>query len=270
MIIPDQNAFTINRLAGSFFPFSFKTCQKERAHSLFVCAQSVVDVCALIERYALANLVVFCVEQSSQFDPQTDQPVSLAGLAIHAKTGFSAIDSQTIILPKANLYPLLSTFSHCNLSLFDMGSDWNEDQVIRQVLACRERDWGRGGTILSELPASQIFLDSHDDCYLSMETFHSELPGDVFARTLQIYTGTLLAEVHASAPDIPEMPRELLETFWKTDSAFTMLQQAARLKNDCLQMGVSRRPYHFGEAEEYPVEFWITYELQSRKWRVAL
>jgi len=121
MTIPNVNAFTINRLTGSFFPFSLEVSQKGNVISTFVCAQRVVDLCDLIEKHSLEYLVIFGVEHASQFDKFTKKEISIEGLATNAKIPFSAIDSETIVLPKEKLLPLLSTFGHYNLNLFDIG-----------------------------------------------------------------------------------------------------------------------------------------------------
>jgi hypothetical protein len=270
MIISDRNAFTINQQAGSFFPFSLKVSETEDVVSMFLCAQRVIDVCDVIESHALDSLAIFGLGQTSSFDEQTDEATSLVNLAAEAKVTFSAIDTQTIVLPKQNLLPLLSTFDHYNLSLFDIGNNWTEDQVISQVMAYREHDWRGQETILSKLPGSTFFLNSHDDCYLTIESYDYDVPKHIFARALQIYVGTILAENQQSPSDIPEIPPNLLDMFWKDSFNITILRETTSLEKGQLKIGLSQQAYSFSESGCYEPEFWVSYDSQSQKWLMDL
>lgn len=266
MIIPSTNAFTINRLGDSFFPFTIEVSQKDDVSRIFVCAQSVVDICDLIEKHATNNLVIFGVDQAFQFDKFTNKEISIKGLASNAEIPFSAIDSETIVLSKEYLLPLLATFDHYNLSLFDIKSDWNESLVISQVLADLEHDWRSQDAVLPKLPESRLFLNSHDDCYLTIESYSPEVSKDVFVRALQIYTGTVLAKKIKYSSELSDFPRDLINTFWKDDFGLTILEKITELKNDSLKLGVSKQPYNFNEKVKYTPEFWILYEVKNQKW----
>lgn len=270
MIIPSTNAFTINRLGltGTFFPFSIKVSQKDNVSSIFVCAQRVVDLCDLLEKHASNNLVIFGVDQASQFDKFTKKEISIEGLASNAKVPFSAIDSETIVLSKEYSLPLLSTFGHYNLSLFDIVNDWNESQVISQVLAYRAYDWRSQEVVLPKLPESRLFLSSHDDCYLTIESYSPDVSKDIFIRALQIYAGTVLATKIKFSSELSDFPQELVNIFWKDDFGLTILEKTTEPKNGCLKLGVSKQPYNFREKAKYTPEFWIVYEVQNQKWSV--
>lgn len=266
MRIRGTNAFTQNRLAGSFFPFSVKVSQKDGVSSIFVCAQRVVDLSDLIEKHAASNLVVFDVEQASRFDKITKKEISIEGLAVNAEIPFSAIDSETIVLSKEYLPPLLSTFGHYNLSLFDVKSSWNERQVISQVLAYQEHDWQNQEVILPRLTESGFFLNSHDDCYLTIESYCPDVSKDVFVRAIQIFAERILEKKIHSFPELPDFPQDLVNTFWKDNFGLTILERTTELKSDCLKLGVSKQPYNFREKKKYTPEFWIVYEVQNQKW----
>lgn len=270
MIIPSKNAFTINQLGftGSLFPFSIQVSQKDNVSGIFVCAQRVVELCDLIEKHASNNLVIFGVEQASQFDKITKKELSIEGLAANAAIPFSAIDSKTIVLAKEYLLPLLSTFSHYSLSLFDIRNGWSESQIISQVLACREHDWRSQDAVLAKLPESQLFLDGHDDCYLTIESYSPDVSKDVFVRALQTYTGTVLAKKIKRSSKISDFPRDLINMVWQADFSLTILEKTTELKNNHLKLGVSKQPYNFREKVKYTPEFWIVYEVENQKWLV--
>jgi hypothetical protein len=270
MKISGANAFTINRLglAGSLFPFGTEVTKKGSVNRIFLYAQRVIDLCDLIEKHVSNNLVIFGVEQASQFDKFTKKAMSLEGLASTSNVLFSAIDSETIVLPKEYLLPLLSIFSHYNLSLFDIGKGWNESQVISQVLTCHEHDWRSQDSILSKLPESRLFLHSHDDCYLTIETYDSHITKDVFIRALQLYSGTLLAKKLNFSYVIPDFPKDLIDTFWKDDFSLTIIERTTKLENDYLKLGVSRQAYSFREKRKYTPDFWIWFDVQNQKWSI--
>jgi hypothetical protein len=270
MIISQANAFSINRLAGAFFPLSVKVTQKENVTGMSLCAQAVVDVCDLIEQAAQDSIVVFGVGQVSNLDERTDLPISLAELAENAHVPFTMVDAGTIVLPKGSLFALLSTFCHYDLSLFDIGKDWREIDIISQVIAHREHDWRGQAPLLARLPASKFFLDCHDDCYLSLETCNPQAPKYFFMRTLQIFTGTILWEKHKTAFDVVDFPLALLNSFWGPEPALTILEQTIQLASDYARLGVSRKHFSFSEDAEYKPEFWIRYGFKNREWSVEL
>ncbi len=290
MKTPRTNAFTINRLhqirtsefeallgrlarsepwdlEGSFFPFSFRLSQKASVVSVFVCPQRIVDLCDLIEQHTLDCLVVFDVGHT-ELSELTGKIKSLEDLATKSKIPFSAVNSETIVLRKQYLLPLLSTFRHFDLYLFDIGNDWNEVQVTGQVLACREHDQQSHEAVLSTLSASQFFLYGHDDCYLTVETYEASAAKQIFARTLQIYAGTILDQENMPAFNVPEIPRDMLDAFWRDNLETSILRQATEIRDDRLEIGVSRQPFAFGEIIEYPLEFWIVYNVQNQTWLV--
>lgn len=260
------NAFTINRLGGSFFPLSVKVDQQQNVSSIFVCAQSVVDVCDLIIKHAKSHLVLFGVEQTSKFEENTNNPLPLKGLAVEARVSFSALDSETLDLPKASLLPLLTTFDHHNLNLFDVESDWGENQVISQILAYQDHKWQEKTFLLQNMPSSQLFLTSFDDCYLTIESYNPEISKEVFARTLQIFSGTYLESRINLGGDLPEIPVELVNSFWRDNFGLTILEQNTRILDGCLKIGVSLKPFNFTDSLEYPSEEWLVYNIQNQTW----
>ncbi len=269
MKIPAVNAFTINRLGlkdgAMFFPLSLEVSRRGKVITTSICAQRMVDLCDIIEKHALDYLVIFDVE-GYELDELTGRPLPLQAIARRAAVQFTAIDSETIIVPTGNIPSLLPTFHHYDLHLFDMANDRNELQVISQVLACREHDWRSQQAVLPNFPASTFFFDSHDDCYLTIESCSPELSKDVFVRTLQIFAGAILAQKAGSAIEIAEMPHELLNAFWQDEFGLTMLEEWTQTAEDRLEIGVSRQAFRFGEGAEYSMDFWLVYKMQSQEW----
>lgn len=271
MKIPNINSFTVHRLGleKSFFPFSLKVSQEANITHINIHPQRVIDMCNIIEKHALQHLVVFDVEQYSIVDSQTKQELSIEGLASNAQVSFSAIDSETIVLPTQELSRLLSTFRHYNLSLFDVERGCDENQIKSQISMCKKHDWFREPPLLPKLIASRFYLLSGEDRHVSVETYDTEPSRHIFSKALQFYAGTVLAEKHKSS-DVADIPQDILNIFWKDSVSLTILNEATNLQKGYLKIGVSRQQYDFKKPLGYFPEFRIVYELQSQKWFVEM
>jgi hypothetical protein len=263
-----DNAFTINRLGGSFFPLSLNVSRQGEVTHAFLCAQRLRDCCDLIAAFALEQLVLFGVDQVSLFDETNDTPCSLKQITAAANIPFTAVDDDTIVLAKTSLGSLLSTFNHFGLFAFDLPAAWREADVINQVIACKEQYWQTETFILPQLPASRLFIASHDDCYLTVQTRTPELIQRLFARTLSIYAETLLGKFSTQPIDVTGMPADTVETFWQDSFGLTILRKTTRIEDHNLIMGVTPKPFNFREADEYIPEFWIRYDWQGKQWAV--
>jgi len=266
MIVPETNAFTINRLGSSFFPLSIEVFRAGDVITAHLCAQRVLDICDIIEEHTAANLVLFRVDQLSLFDESGDHPLSLQSIAAQANIRFAAIDTETIVLAKATLKSLLVNFDHHNLMALEIGDTWSESEVVGQVITFLEHDWRIDEPLLAKLPASRNLLISHDDCFLTLQTRDPAFVRQVFARTLQIYAGTVLGEYNQTQPDIPEIPDELLLSFWQENFGLAVLRGTTEIDPRGLRIAVARKPFSFREPGEYPPQFWIRYELPDRHW----
>ncbi len=278
MIVPSMNAFTINRLGTKTesgldsmpFPLSAEVSTDQGVSGLHICAQRVVDLCDLLEKYAQDHLALFGVEahKSHLFEGFLWKRFPLTDLATLARVGYSAIDQETIVLPKENLLPLLTTIGHYELSLFDIPGDCDEIQIIGQVLASKEHDQRRHEAVLPKLPESRFFLHCHDDCYLTVESHDPGLPKDIFGRTLQIYAGTALEMEPGSPFDIADFPRDLIDVFWKSDLGITMWRDRTQVESDGLLIGVDAPSWLSQRDADYEGQFLILYDAGCQQWSV--
>lgn len=269
--IPSPNAFNINRLAGytSLFPFSVKYSKFGEVSSLFLCPQRVAGVCDLLEADASEMIAVFDVEQASKLDAQTGLLLPLVELANEAEIEYRQIDISTIVMSTKGLSRLLSDFDHYDFHMFDVGQNWNEEEIIEQVITCREHDWCSRAPILSSLSHSNLFLYCHDDCYLTLESYNSLLLKRVFARTLRIYAGTVLAEKLQTLPALSEVASDIIDDFWHDNLDLTILRGLTKYNNDRLQIGVSKREFTFVKGGEYFTDFLIEYDIANQTWTVS-
>jgi hypothetical protein len=263
--MPDftPNAFTINRLGlgGMFFPLSLRVTRTAAVTRAFMCTQRVTDIVDQIAENSSGHLAVFGLEQYSVFDEATDAPLTLAGLARQARGVFTVIDEATVVFPSDELKKLLAEFSHSSLTLFDLPPEWNENTVIRGVLAYREHDWSGDAPLLPEMPGSCFFIDSHDDCYLTVESAGTRLPRQIFARMLCLYAAAVLEQ-----PDIAAVPDGLVDALWQEEFGLAILRESTEITPTGLRVGVARKPFNFAENETYPSDFQLTYSPANRDW----
>jgi hypothetical protein len=262
------NAFTINTLGASAFPFGIKYRRSAAdVSTLQIFPQSVIDVCDLVTEFALPQLVLFDVGQASVIDQTTWQALALREVAREAAIECQAVDDTTIVLRADRLRPLLDNFSHYELSLFDVSQNWREEDVIGQVL--QSRGWQVAKPLLPDLVSSTLFLTCHDDCYLHVEARGADLLKCMMARTLQIYAGTVLYEELHIEQEIADVPIELLETLLAADGNLTILRADTQLNDSTLRIGMSRRAFVFGDLAEYPVETVISYACDGGHWSLS-
>jgi hypothetical protein len=258
---PERNAFDINRLNGGFFPLSLKVTRTAGITRASMCAQRVIDCADLIAASSTGHLAVFGLEQYSVFDEVKDVPLPLAGLARRAGAPVTAIDEDTIVIPAGQLSPLLNMFFHASLTMFDLPPDWEENALIRGVLACRNHDWSGDAPLLPELTGSRFYAASYDDCYMMVESLDTRLSRQIFARMLELYTTAVLGKT-----DIGAVPDELVDAFWREDFGLTVLRESVEVTPTGLRIGVARKPFNFKDDEAYPVDFYLTYDAVNRAW----
>jgi hypothetical protein len=259
----EPNAFTINRLGvgGGFFPLSLHVTSAAGVTRAFLCAQRVTDIADQIAENSSGRLSVFGLEQYSVFDEVSDIPLTLAGLTRLAGVEFTVVDEETVVFPAEKLKKLLSGFSHSNLTLFDLPPEWDENTVIRGVLAYREHDWKADAPLLPEMPGSRFFIDSHDDCYLTVESVDTLLPRQIFARMLGLYAAALLGQA-----DITGVTDGLVDAIWQEEFGLTILRESTEVTPSGLRIGVTRKPFNFRDDEVYPVDFHLTYDVNRCIW----
>lgn len=264
--IPFPNAFTLNSLVlgeliDSLFPFSVEFNQQDKVSSLFLCPQRVEDICDLLETYALKMITVFDVESSSD--------LTIVERAKEVKIEFSQIDLSTIVISLRDLYRLLSGFNHYDIHLFDIDPEWNEEEIISQVLTCREYDWHSHIPILPSLRYSRSFLYCHDNCYLTLESYNLLFLRRVFARALRIYAGTVFLEEKLQMPHVlSEISNDIIDNIWNNKLDLTILRDKTTYDHGKLHIGVSKRAFTFRERSKYPIEFLIEYDVANQTWTI--
>jgi hypothetical protein len=268
---PIPNAFTINRLAGLGgsipFPFGAKAYrEREGVCALSLHTQAVVDLSDLFQDFE--TIAVFDVSHYT-YDQETNREIPLANMVEIEKVECRNVDQDTVLIKGSALGELLMDFGHYDLHILDMPKDPPDDLVVVSVLKYHE--YQRGETyLLQELPDSRVFLDSHDDCYLYLESRDLRFLKKAFSRMLQIYVGTVLFEEVGFEGEITEVPKNVLEFLWPEGSGMTILRDRANIKGTQLRIGVSQQGFSFGEKREYPISLFIEYDASVGEWLVPV
>jgi hypothetical protein len=265
------NAFTINRLVGPGgpmpFPFGARAYGKTRGvYALYLHAQAVIDLSDLLQDFEM--IAVFDVSHHT-YDEETNREIPLAKTAVAEEVESRVVDLDTILIPGSALTELLLEFAHYNLHILDMPKDPSDDSVVVSVLKYHEYKWSETDRLLHRLPDSRVFLDSHDDCYLYLESRDLRFLKKAFSRMLQIYVGTVLFEESEFKGEITEVPTNVLEALWPENTGLTTFRDRASIEGPKLRIGFSQREFSFRENREYPISLFIEYDVSVGEWHVS-
>jgi hypothetical protein len=261
---PIPNAFTINRLwtsAGEIiFPLTLSCRQVAGSiHQLDLSALRVLDMCDLLRQ--CPALVVLDVE--GDFGSTLSQEATRRGIEQ------SAVDADTAIFAVDNLAALLGDLRHYDLTAFDLSAEFTMDDVIASVIGYLDHRLDKEGSILRWLDKSRVFLHSHDDCYLHLESFDIHLLQAVFARTLSIFTGTALAMRFGIDDAIADVPTDVVAALWPNGTALTILMDEVDRAGDQVIMRSSPVMVPWQGAVPNSPAIVIEYHVKNGEWTLT-
>lgn len=265
MQVPTRNAFEMNKLGGMPFPFSISCFNLERdIWLMYLCPQRVRDICDLFHVNEVSQWAVFDVSHVNVCDAKTKRALLLNAVAAYYQIAHHEIDPKFILMSTSGLCQLLQDFEHFDLTAFSICTDViSEDQLIEQYFKLVDRPQGSKRGRLSELGDSNVYLHSHDDCYLHIEAQNLQFLKSIFRRALAIYIGTFLREEKGLNIELPELPWVLIEELWPMDGGLTILRHQTSLVDDELMIGVVPKPFNFHSKERYQPERWIKYNVSD-------
>ena len=156
MQISENRAININSLNGNSFPVTVEFGKENEIYRIYLTPISVLEILNLIE---LDTFLVFNVD-SNEYDGT--EPITLKQLASKYSAYLETFDDETLLMDKEHIIRLLNEISHYNFCLIDTGTETKIDKVI-QIIDLADK-WNEK-TVIDELSAN-VFLSSHDDCYL--------------------------------------------------------------------------------------------------------
>ena len=263
------NAFTVNKLGMVVHRFPLGISCSESNDGVFTMRlypQNVVGICDLLQSHG--EIVVFGVDHGVSEPEDVGSTLDLTELATMDGIQHGVIDANTITISSDELFRFLSGFSHWSLRAFDIAEGTNNETIIINVVSYFEMQEMDCKTKLSNLTAGSFLLESHDDCYVTLETYNVELLMRVFERTLQTYVGTLLLEGDTNESiQIGSVSNEVMEKLWSTKAVFTILPEHTTLGPLGVNIGVSMKAFEFKTIDGYHPDAIVEYDVANQKWR---
>jgi hypothetical protein len=181
MQIPENRAININSLNGNPFPVNIELAKMNDIYRVYLTPISVLEILDLIP---FNTFLVFNVD-SNEYNGT--EPITLKQLAAKYSSYLEAFDEETLLIDKKSLIQLLTEISHYNFYLIDAGTETKINKVI-QVIDLADK-WNEK-TIINEVSAN-VFLSSHDDCYLYVETSGENLALELIGLQIKILVTTV-------------------------------------------------------------------------------
>jgi hypothetical protein len=259
------NAFTINLLGNSAFPFSAAFSQKENLHNLYIFPLQIESITDLIEKYVERYLVVFNVDH--YWETKAGKWQSLVEVAQEQKLNFDIFDDETICFEKYELAKLLKDFSHYNFAFFDFEEKPDIDLVLENYIIFDDQNWKEDSFLLNKVKKTSFFLSSHDDCYLNLETYNLNFLHDVFERNLQFYVSTYLLENEQKGVSDSKLEMQTLSEILSENKEVTICLKNTFAKENTLVIPFSNKKYDFYEQTE-EINGKILFDFENNEWKV--
>jgi len=113
---------------------------------------------------------------------------TLSQIANRASSCIRKIDDEILLMSKEQIIDLLKIGSHYNFNLIEVEGSIDEEKVIR-ILDLSEKS--REGTVVDKTD-SEIYMNSHDDCYLYIETKDKTFAEQLISRQFETLVTTIV------------------------------------------------------------------------------
>ncbi len=259
-----QHAFQANRLSGyaGLFPLGFDLRAVE--HGVwrgYLHAQSVAEAAEILPGNTKGRVCVFGVDHN-WYDRDGGEPISLEEIARRQGLTPDVLDKDIILIGITELPTLLVNFSHYNMSLLDVGADIDQDTALDSVLKATDVQWGKEESILESLAHADVYLSSHDDCFLYVESRRYTHLVDHLRCLLKHYVSARLKET-ISLP-----PSEIVDDYLSCHASLTILDDRTDLVGGVLRVPCSSERFSFREKKTYPLAALMLVDVEAGQWRL--
>ncbi len=224
----------------------------------YLCPQSVEEVAGILPTYAKDRICIYGFDRCWDYD--LDQPPPTLEETAR-RQGLSPLvpDRDVIVIRTTELRALLADVGHYNLSLLDMPAEADEDRALDCVLKALDIDWRKGESVLQSLCHSDVFLSSHDDCYLHVESRHLAHLRDHLRCLLKDYVSSWF-EV-----PIPLPPTDIVDEYLARHRDLIILDDRTEYVRGILKARLSSEPFS-REVMTYPVSARIVFDVAAGLW----
>lgn len=188
----------MNSLNGSDFPVGIEFSVQNGIYKVYLLPLSVLEVIDFIRR---ETFLVFNVD-ANEYDGI--RPLTLAEIVSEYSSFIAEFDEETLLIDRKSVIELLNEISHYNFCLIDVEREIDIDQVIEIIdLSAQPFE-----ITITDRVGANVFLSSHDDCYLYVETKDAHFALDLISLLIK----TLVSTVSNIQPsDLKFNPKELTD-----------------------------------------------------------
>ena len=265
------NAFTIHKLGvpGGVIPFPFGISCYENANGVFSLILHPISLVNIGDFFnGFRTIVVFNIAHSTE-DLKTGEMVVLSELAASFEVDFRAVDTETIVISGETLEALLKEIDHYDFHAFDIPKNYTDEGILAGVSNRLKHKLSKTNPLLPQLPNSNFFLYSHDDCSLHLDSYDVRFLIQIFERVLQIYAGTVLIEESSFEGEIAGIPKDFIDAIWPMNTGFTIFRDLTEVGKSKIWIGISKKEINLQEAGEYPSDFFIVYDYEAGEWGIS-
>ncbi|MCU0225629.1 MAG: hypothetical protein MUF27_16510 [Acidobacteria bacterium] len=259
------NAFQINSadIHKGLFPLNFRfDLREDGIVDAFLCPQAIEEAADTLVRFGFPWLCVFGCSITYPED------LTLAETAASLDLDLRAISPEVIVLPTTDLGRLAEDTCNYNFSAID----WDDPDMtaIRRAVERLGRDDSPGGRCpLAGLPRSRVYLNSHDDCYLSVEWREPRAVRAHLGRLLAEYAVALLSDDEESPVSVAGPPDEVLQSIVAAGPCLTVLDRDTTREDSVLRIGCCHEKQYFPRLTSHEVSSILTYDAGSGAWSWA-
>lgn len=181
MTSPETKAININSLNGVSFPVSIEFNKTQDFFRIYLTPISILEIIDLIPQN---SFLIFNVDANEY---ENLNSLTLKQLINKYSSYTKIFDEETILLNKENLIRLLNEISHYNFCLIDAQPEIELNEVI-QIIDLADK-WNE--IIVIKETSANVFLSSHDDCYMYFETASGNLAFEIIGRQIKTLVTTV-------------------------------------------------------------------------------
>lgn len=187
-----KNAIDINLLNGNQFPVTIEYSSKNGIYCVYLTPISVREVIRLLPE---DTFLIFNV------DTNESDGGSLDNTCENYSSFLKVFDGETLLMTRQQVIELLNNVDHYNFHLISVREDIDIDSVI-QIIDISDK-WNVATVI--DKTNSEIFISSHDDCYLYIETNDEKLAEQLVALQIEALVNTVSTSMSELKADIQEL-----------------------------------------------------------------
>jgi hypothetical protein len=178
---------------------------------------------------------------------------------------FRAIGPEVIVFPTMDLGRFAEDTCNYNFSAID----WDDPDMtaIRRAVERLDREGSPADRCkLADLPRSRVYLNSHDDCYLSVEWREPRAMRAHLGRLLAEYAIALLSDDEDSPVTVGEPSDEVLQSILTAGPCLIVLDRDTTQEGPVLKIGCCHTEQYFPRLIDHNVSSLLIYDAGSGDW----